>query len=62
MSQWGVFRAEDGAVHIAPVLEDGRLAVRHSLHEFCPCGPKQDKEPLITLWVHQDREKGGYDS
>jgi len=62
MSQWGIFRDEDGALHVAPVLDDGRLALRHSLHEFCPCGPKLDSDPRTTLWVHQDKERGGYDS
>jgi hypothetical protein len=59
MSQLGVFRAEDGALHVAPILEDGRLVVRHSLHEFCPCGPKLDAEVRFDIWIHQDRERGG---
>jgi hypothetical protein len=58
MSQWGVFHDDEGRPHVAPVLPDGRLAVRHSLHEFCPCGPKLDGD----IWVHQDPKKGGYDS
>ena len=31
MSQWGVFREDTGEFHIAPVLADGRLALRHAL-------------------------------
>lgn len=61
MSQWGVFYDDKGARHVAPVLPDGRLSVRHSLHEFCPCRPKQDSCRAIVIWVHQDREVGGYD-
>jgi hypothetical protein len=62
MSQWGVFRDDEGVRHVAPVLEDGRLPVHHSLHEFCPCGPKQDPDSTVAIWVHQDRERGGYAS
>lgn len=61
MSQWGVFYEEDGTRHVAPVLPDGRLTVKHSLHEYCPCGPKLESEnPRII--VHQDPEKGGHNS
>lgn len=62
MSQWGVFHVDDvensDEIHVAPVLPDGRLPVNHSLHEFCPCGPKQDVGPAV-IWVHQDAERGG---
>jgi hypothetical protein len=69
MSQWGVFHDEDGKIHVAPVLPDGRLSVRHSLHEFCQCGVRAEQTRkrnaegyLIEIWVHQDPEKGGCDS
>jgi hypothetical protein len=62
MSQWGVFREETGEVHIAPVLPDGRLTLRHSLHEFCQCGPKPEELEKLVMWVHQDPESGGCNS
>lgn len=63
MSQWGVFRDDrDGALHVAPVLEDGRLGLRHQLTQFCPCSPRLDDDKAVELWVHQDPECGGYDS
>ncbi len=62
MSQWGVFQDDEGTRHVAPVLPDGRLAMRHSLHEFCPCGPRLDPDHAVVIWVHQDREAGGYDT
>lgn len=64
MSQWGVFYVGDGEneveTHVAPVLPDGRLHINHSLHEFCPCGPKREtgQSPAV-IWVHQDKERGG---
>lgn len=61
MSQWGVFRDDEGVCHVAPVLADGRLAVKHSLHEYCPCGPRQEPTRADIIYVHQDREAGGYD-
>jgi len=62
MSQWGVFIDDTGCKHVAPVLPDGRLALKHSLHEYCPCSPKLDPDPVVVLWVHQDPEKGGCDA
>jgi|AGTN01.3.fsa_nt_gi hypothetical protein len=60
MSQWGVIRDDENRVHIAPLLADGRLDVRHSLHEFCPCGVREE---MVTedasIWIHRDPEKGG---
>ena len=66
MSQWGVFREDTGEIHIAPVLDDGRLALKHALNEFCSCGPKREQliedDLVMWLWVHQDPEKGGFNS
>lgn len=63
MSQWGVFRDERGDVHVAPVLDDGRIASNHSCNEFCQCRPRLDKADLeCEIWVHQDRERGGFNS
>lgn len=67
MSQWGTFRDDDGHIHVAPALPDGRLALNHSKHEYCQCGPRadqlmQDCGGDVVIWVHQDPERGGYDS
>ena len=63
MSQWGIFHdVRDGSKHVAPVLDDGRLALNHQLTQFCPCGPKLHENPRFELWVHQDKERGGYAS
>jgi hypothetical protein len=63
VSQWGVFKTEwDGEpqFHVAPVLPDGRLPVNHSMHEFCPCGPREELiSQHVSLWIHQDAERGG---
>lgn len=59
MSQWGVFHSQEGEAHVAPVLPDGRLPINHSLHEFCPCGPKEEWSRDRVIWVHQDKELGG---
>jgi hypothetical protein len=62
MSQWGVLYEDTGECHVAPVLPDGRLALHHALHEFCPCGPKPQLHDDKQIWVHQDAERGGFDS
>lgn len=54
MSQWGVYFDADGYCHVAPYLADGRFPVRHSLHEFCPCGPLQREVYGRIIYVHQD--------
>jgi hypothetical protein len=56
MSQWGIYFHEDGDCHIAPALPEGRFPLRHSLHEFCPCGPRSQEVYGRIIWVHQDDE------
>jgi hypothetical protein len=62
MSQWGVLKDEDGALHVAPVDPDRRLGLKHSLHEFCPCSPRGEEYNGVQIWIHQDPEAGGYNS
>lgn len=62
MSQWGVIYDDEGDLHVAPLTPDGRLDLKHSLHEFCPCGPKEEHYKETILYVHQDPEKGGCNS
>jgi hypothetical protein len=57
MSQWGLFHDSDGMGHIAPQLPDGRLALKHSLHEFCPCGVVAEMDRDQILYIHQDTEQ-----
>lgn len=57
MSQWGVYRDDEQRVHVAPVLPDGRFPVRHSLHEFCQCGPREQEVYGRIIYVHQDAEQ-----
>lgn len=56
--QWGLFHEEASGEwpeqwHIAPELPDGRLHVRHSLHEFCSCGPRERRIGDHLVWIHQ---------
>jgi len=60
MSQWGVIRDDEGNVHIAPLLRDGSLDLRHSLHEFCQCGVREELVTAdVSIWIHIDPERGG---
>lgn len=68
MSQWGVFHDDGGHVHVAPCTSDGRITLQHWLRLNCSCGPKaQNTKQMdaggyaLVIWVHQDREAGGYD-
>src|SRR3989304_2358637 len=56
MSQWGLFHDDEGMGHIAPQLPDGRLALKHCLSEFCPCGPVGERDRDQIILIHQDRE------
>lgn len=65
MSKWGVFRnfgADDPDIHICPLdhdkVEDG---TRHHIGRECDCRPRVD-DKVPTLIIHNDRERGGFDS
>lgn len=63
MSQWGIFRDDQERTHIAPILADGRLPVNHSLNVFCQCGPREELISAdVSMWIHQDPERGGRDA
>jgi hypothetical protein len=61
VSQWGVVRDDERGIHVAPVLSDGCLDVRHQLTEFCACGPREEFiTETVSIWIHRDPERGGY--
>jgi len=64
MSQWGIFFDVAGERHVAPVNVDQSMAGGHLLTVDCDCSPKLAEGTTIDapIWVHNDRERGGYAS
>lgn len=50
--KWGTFHDKFGIAHIAPVCEDGILMARHILDLSCHCSPTIDRDPRVTIVVH----------
>lgn len=61
MSKWGIFHVED-EIHVAPCDDDGELIGDHELEPKCKCKPVKTRYRHKTLYIHEDPERGGYNS
>lgn len=62
MSKWGPISALDGWIHIVPCDEQGVILAPHVPSITCECEPVEDDECPNSMLVHQDNERGGYNS
>ena len=61
MSYWGVFENLEHEQHVMPSSDDGRILNDHTASRHCWCVPVQEKDAVL-VWVHNDRELGGFNS
>jgi hypothetical protein len=69
VSKWGVFQWDEFTRHVAPCDDDGGPTHPHIIDTSCFCKPQvwfrdatQGDGEKPWLWVHNDRERGGYNA
>jgi hypothetical protein len=60
VSKWIVYEGYS-QLHVLPVDGWGVVVPPHVGHDECKCGPRPDPEQPNVI-IHQDRERGGFNS